>query len=206
MSSKHRHCLFVIACLSTLVVAGCAAVVGPKGPKLISFADRQRATIEPAMTTNNIYGSIADRLQALPQDVYQGTDLSLNEAILNDGAPSKGVRFTVKGSAVSSGMLGLPKTAEIKGVMAKDKETSPVPIEFKADTTGGWQACVPDIEYGTQMQVNMIMPAVHGGTGDLQLFVYPLDKNGSSAAVITHIYRILDERDVPSNEVQVPID
>jgi hypothetical protein len=196
--------LAAMAGVALLLISGCGAA-GPKGPKLVSFADRQRATIEPAMNSGT-YGSIADRLEALPQDAYQGTDVVVSETILNDGAPSQGIRLTVKGSAVASGMLGLPTKAEIAGQLAGGKQSQVLPIEFAADTTGGWQASIPEIKYAKTLEITMILPAAHGGHGDLQLFVYPLDKNGLGSATVAHNYRVLDERDTPDNAMQVPTD
>jgi hypothetical protein len=200
-----RRCVGIIA-VTIVMLTGCSSEPAVKGPKLISYADRQRSRIEPAVNTG-AYGSIADKLSALAQDVYTGTDLTISETILNEGKPSKGIRLTVKGKVVSTGMIGLPKQATVSGSFV-DHGAQPAnkrPIEFYADSTGGWQASVPDIEYGSQVDLFIVAPALKGGEGDIQIFVYPMDKNGQSSAIVTHNYRVLDAGDT-SNDVQVPVD
>jgi len=197
------RCIGIVA-VTIVMLAGCSSQPAVKGPKLISYADRQRSRIEPAVNTG-AYGSIADKLSALPQDVYTGTDLTIIETVLNEGKPSKGIRLTVKGKVVAAGMIGLPKQATISATVGEKGQVSKAPIEFYADSTGGWQASVPEIEYGSDITVYLVTPALKGGEGDIQIFVYPMDRNGQSTAVITHNYRVLDAGDT-SNDVQVPVD
>jgi hypothetical protein len=188
---------------SVALLAACSSAPKATGPKLISFTDRQRSRIETA-SNNNTYGSIADRIGNLPQDLYAGTELAVSETILNEGLPSKGLRFTVKGAAVSDGMIGLPTEASVAGY-TDEKDTAPnvQPVSFYADTTGGWQGTAPDVKYGSQIIVSFKSQVKKNGEGDIQMFIYPLDSKGQSSAAITHNYRVLD---ADANDVQVPTD
>jgi hypothetical protein len=197
--------LLLVLCLSTYLLSGCSNPPSAKGPILISFSDRQRAKIEPNVQ-GNTFGSIADRLSALPIEVYAGNNLPISEVILNDGLASKGVRLTVKGTAIRDGLLDMPKQASVRGEFT-DKKHADVErsINFVADKNAGWQATVDDLPYGSQLEINMLAPAVKGGEGDLQIFVYPLARNGQSSATVTHIYKVLSEQE-GRQEVPVPTD
>lgn len=185
-----------------LLLCGCSALNQAKGPVLVSYSDQQRATISPAVQ-GNTYESIADRLANLPQEVYAGSNVYLSETVLNNGSPSKGIRILLKGSTISDGLFDTPQQASAKGIFA-DKSQASVEHDLELKPTAvGLQATDADLPYGSKLDINITLPAVRGGNGDLQLYVYPLDPNGRTSAVITHNYKILSETDDPQ-EIKVP--
>jgi hypothetical protein len=187
--------ILAVAMLCMLAAAGCSSTPAAKGPVLVSFSERQRSRIEPVVQ-GKTYTSIADKLRDLPNEAYAGQDIALSETIMNEGQPSKGVRLIFNGTAVTDGFVGAPKEATVKGVFT-DKKHPDVEqsAEFAPAPGGGWMATLPELPYGAQIDVNIIAPAAKGGNGNIQLLVQPTDPKGTSSVVISHNYKILDERD-----------
>jgi hypothetical protein len=190
------------AILIVLLLCGCSASKHASGPSLVSYADQQRARISPAANSGT-YDSIADRLANLPQEVYAGSNMVFNETILNTGSPSKGLKILVKGSALSDGLFDPPSQASVQGIF-EDKSHPDVDrtLDFKS-SAAGLLATDDDLAYGSRISLNITFPAVRGGNGDVQVYVYPLEKGGQSSAVITHTYKVLSETS-ERQEVKVP--
>ena len=192
----------IVLGLVVVLLSGCSAAHEAEGPILISFADQQRARISPAVK-GDTYDSVADKLAALPQDVYGGSNVFISDVVLNNGKASKGIKVLLKGSALSDGLLGSPTGASAVGMFEdKSQPNTEHKITFE-DTKAGLVAEDRDLPYGSKITINVTLPAVRGGNGDVQVYVYPLDKHGQTSAVMGHNYRVLSETAEPQ-EIKVP--
>lgn len=189
-----RRCrLTALLCLITLV--GCTTHTRPevKGPSLISYQDQQRKRVNVA-AGGSAYDQIADRLQALAQDVYAGNDAVMVAMVMNEGKPSRGLRFILKGSAIEAGLIGAPPKITIKSLESGEKggTLAEEELALTGDPSSGFEASDPDFPYQSQVSVSAILPALKGGQGDVDLYVFPLDPRGQSSAVFKQSFRVLD--------------
>jgi hypothetical protein len=199
--------LFMVACS----VAGCGAIPDPasdivhknsKTPRLITWIDRLK---QQADERGNAFGA-TEWTKGVTEDKNEinswvGSEDSFMETVLNEGPESKGIKVMVTGSAITQGLLGNFKTVEI--VSFKDMPGNKVPggfgsmagmlsnirgAEWEKRTTSfapmgnGYIATVPDLPYVTAVDVRFDMPALRAGKGDVDIYVFPADRQGSSTA------------------------
>lgn len=189
--------------LSILITAGVFGLHGcssepakPKYPVFYSYGERQKARIEPV---SNSFSNISDRLAAVNQQVYAGTDTTVSDTVENGGAGSKGIRVVLKGSALEDKLFGAPTRALATTPKEKGSgNAAEIDFEMTPDGTGGYSGNV-DIPFSSTINVAVILPAKKGGTGEVRMYVYPANKQGSSSAVFTHPFQVLSESDGTEN-------
>lgn len=177
---------------------GCTQKSAPEAPSLISFADRQRSRIDPAIGSGK-FGSIADQLAAMPQRVFKGTEVVIDETFLNEGKPSSGLRAIVKGTAMA--LFTPPGTLTFRATNAAGTVSeSTVPLTL---TPVGYEATSNSIEYGKEFDVSFQTTGKKGGDGSLQILVYPLDSKGKSSAVVDKLFSVQDDgsEEAPADSV-----
>ncbi len=188
---------FPLLVISMLVISGCSsAPPTPKAPVFVSFGAEQRTRVEPA---SDQFGKITDKLAAIPQEAYSGTDVNLNDTVVNTGASSKGIRVMLKGPAFTEGLLGGPTSVSAIALdSAGTAQGSKVEVVMAPDGNEGYIGTVEDMPYTKQINITVTTPAKKGGTGEAQMFVYPLDKAGSSSAGFSHLMTIHNDGSEPT--------
>jgi hypothetical protein len=181
-----------------LSIAGCAGKNEPQynGPHLVSFADAKRAKIGTASGGNGTYANMMDRLDSLAQDVYVPNRATVSDTIVNQGKASKGVRVTIKGTALDQGLLGAPETLELTGATrdsAGKENYASVTLNVEGNAQSGYKAEAPDFAYGKEFRLALILPTAKGGEGELDIFVYPMDTKGETTCIIRRKFNVLSD-------------
>lgn len=185
--------------LSILLIPVCSLLSGcsnqpakPKVPTFVSYSERQKARINPVAGE---FGDITGQLAAMKQQVFSGQDVHVADTVINDGAPAKGIRLVVKGSVFAEGLFGAPTKGSYS--LPNDKgegEIARGDFDMVADDAGGYVGTA-DVKVTNMINVGFTAPAKRGGEGVAQMFVYPADKGGTSAAAFTYPYVVRSESD-----------
>jgi hypothetical protein len=185
------------AIVVSLALTSCTKPIEP--PNLMTAAQHQSGVIEGSGTAG--FAGITDRIAALPQDVYAGTDYHIAEAINNQGGPSKGIKVVLRGAALS--YMSSPKDAFVDSSQTQNGSTTELgheELQFTEDAAGGLVATAKNLPYQRDLRLLMTMTGLQNGDGDLQIFIYPLDKKGKTNASFTKRLRCLSETDQRVNE------
>lgn len=185
---------FPLLLASMLLITSCSsAPPAPKAPVFVTFGADQSGRMGAA---GEGVGQVTDKLAAIPQEAYNGTDVSLVDTVVNKGAASKGIRVMLKGPAFSEGLLGDPTAVSATALDAEGTaQGSKVEIAVAPDGSGGFIGSLPDFPFTKQLNITVVAPAKKGGTGEAQLYVYPLDKAGSSSAGFSHLLTVRSDSD-----------
>lgn len=188
---------YVATVVIAVCIAGCAGKNEPQfaGPHLVSFADAKRTKIGTASGGNGTYSNMMDRLDNLSQDVYLPNRATVSDTIVNQGKPSKGVRVTIKGSAVEQGLIGLPESLALTATTksSRGENIDSVVLNVEGDSHSGYKAEAPDFAYGKDFRLSLIAPTTKGGQGELDIFVYPLDTKGETSCIIRRKFNVLND-------------
>ena len=188
---------FVATVFIATSIAGCAGKNEQQfdGPHLVSFADAKRTKIGTASGGNGTYSNMMDRLDNLAQDVYLPNRATVSDTIINQGKPSKGVRVTIKGSAVEQGLIGLPESLELTSTSksASGESIEAVTLNVEGDSRSGYKAEAPNFAYSKDFRIALIAPTTKGGEGELDIFVYPIDTKGETSCIIRRKFNVLSD-------------
>jgi hypothetical protein len=197
------HRSFAI-CLLLPLLSSCTKP--PDAPNLMTAQQHQSGVIEGAGSSG--YAGITERIAALPQDVYEGTDVQFVDAISNQGAPSKGIKIVIKGPALE--FMSAPKHASLESSEDSGGHSSTMAktdLNFAEDGSGGLIAIAKTLPYQKDLRLLMTMTGVRNGDGELKIFVYPTDKKGKTTAIFSKHLRCLSASDsTGAGEPQVPTD
>lgn len=177
----------IVATTFAITACGTKKQTDDAHPKLVAYGAAQSAQLEPVA---NGFVDISQRITALPQQGYVGTTLSFNDTVVNQGAPSKGLRVVLKGDAFVSGKLGEPSSAILTalGKTESDPRTQ-MPLSFSESSDGSYIA-ESDVAYLENVNIAITAPIKHGGETEAVMMVYPLDKAGSTAAGFAHPFTL----------------
>jgi hypothetical protein len=191
-----------LAIAAVLLCAGCTQKPQPTAPNLVSAEDRQRARIDVA-SNNESFGTVSERLSAMAQDVYADTDVMFVANALNTGKSSQGVRVLVKGAAIAKGLLGDIKDANLRATMPNGKGSHTLELSLKPIADGSaLEAESLGFEYGDTLDLSMRLRGLKNGTGDVVVFIYPLDPKGTTSAVFQKNYRVLNEHENSESQAE----
>ncbi len=185
---------FPLLLVSMLLVTGCSsAPPAPKAPIFVTYDADHSGRMGAA---GDGLGQVTDKLAAIPQEAFNGQAVNLVDTVVNKGASSKGIRVMLKGPAYTDGLLGDPTSVSATALDADGTaQGSKVEIAVAADGNGGYIGTLPDLSFTKQLNITIIAPAKKGGTGEAQLYVYPLDKAGSSSAGFSHLLTVRSDSD-----------
>lgn len=113
------------------------------------------------------------------QPVKPGQDAIIQGSLRNKGGEFKGIKITLKGNALTEGVLAMPASARssVAGKFAAQPKliiSSAAPSFDKVDNET-LEATLPDFECkGDTIDVNLAIPATKNGRGDLKVTVTPL--------------------------------
>lgn len=197
-STQSRLFTFLLVALAT------ASCTKPETPPDLKTSMRDQAGIVENVGGAG-YSGIMERLGAISQDVYSGTDVAVADSFINRGSPSKGLKIVLKGNALA--LLSAPKDAFIES--SKDEKGKTLPVDkatltFVASGNNALVATVPDFKFEKEIRLMMQLTGQHNGQGDLQIFAYPLDKKGKTSVVFTKHYRVLDENEMNAPQAEDP--
>jgi hypothetical protein len=125
-----------------------------------------------------------------------GKNVKIVETVVNEGGPSEGLRFVIRGKALTSAVVGPPKKATITSYEAPPKATGMLMpsmaepkvlateelVNFVPAANGAWAGNLPKFPFQSRVNISISLPGQQEGTGDIQLDVYPADPQGTTRA------------------------
>jgi len=169
MRKSNRSGFFsrLIVGLSVLVVAGCSQ--------------------QPVVPANLVEA----KFECKDQPIRPGTDALIKGSLKNTGGEFKGIKITLKGVAVSQGVLSMPAAAksklECRYSAQKDLVMASANPSFHKIDNDTLEATIPEFDCkGDIIDLTMAMPAARNGRGDLQIIIAPIsDPDKASTYVLT---------------------
>lgn len=198
---RSKQSPLVTFCLVALATSSCTKPETP--PDLMTSMHDQAGHVESVGASG--YSGIMERLAAVSQDVYSGTDVAVADSFINRGSPSKGLKIVLKGNALA--LLSGPKDAFLESSKYEQGKQLPVDkatLTFAPSGRDALVATVPNFKFEKEIRLMMQLTGEHNGQGDLQIYAYPLDKNGKTAVVFTKHYRVLDENEMNAPQAEDP--